>query len=218
VTPPHPDAGGAPEPTPAAEAEPLLGPLLEALLQVRTRPAGCAFDQAVAGAVAAGRLAPELAHELRFWQRAAEHEVTDYLLAVLPAVLPVALAAVAAATDHAAATADAAAAVWAAQHAERGRPSAMPARQEIMDQRPDAPEATQAVVSAPDVIVMQATMEPHPADAVDHEDAVDQDAADQDAVDQDAADQEVADDDVGPTIANPHARRRMFVAGLTSSA
>jgi hypothetical protein len=162
-------------------ADRLLGPLLDALLAARTHPGADAFDQAVAAAVEAGTLTADLGHQLRHWQRASVHEVTDYVRTVLPSVLPGALAAVTAAEDDATYGAASAAQAWSGAH----EPAPV-----------DVPAPAQAVLSAPDVIVLPDTAEDLDA-PVDPPDAPDQ------------ADEE---------LSRHHARRRLFVAGLTSTA
>jgi hypothetical protein len=163
-------------------AQHLIGPLVEALLAARTQPSAEHFDQVLTSAVTAGQLPAELARELRYWQRASVHEITDHFRAVLP-VLPAALAAVDAAAAEAAGAATAAGDVWAARPVDRAEPTSP----EIHGTA-NSPDATEAVPSAPDVIVLPAA--------------------------QDAQ----ADTDVSPAVDTEHVRRRMFVAGLTSTA
>ena len=170
-------------------ADRVLGPLLDALLAARTQPAADQFDDAVASAVATGTLPADLARQLRYWQRASVHEVTDHVRTVLPMVLPAALAAVTTAADDAAVGATSAADVWSGRHDD---PPAEPREDGVLTAA-DVPATAQAVLSAPDVIVLPATAgDPvHPLDDIDE-----------------------ADED----RSRHHARRRLFVAGLTSTA
>ena len=152
----------------------------------------------LADAVAAGTLPADLARQLRYWQRASVHEVTDYVRTVLPTVLPGALAAVATADEDAATAASSAHDVWSGCTWRQLRRLAEPAQEEQPDVQPvaDVPATTQAVLSGPDMIVLPAATDElaDPADSPDDPDEADEDRS------------------------RHHARRRLFVAGLTSTA
>lgn len=182
--------------------EALVRGLLEPLLDARRQPATEHFDEALAGALAAGRITPELARELRFWQRASVHEVTDHVRTVVPAVLPAALSAVADSGLE-------------ADEAAAGALDAWAARQEAAPPRSGAEE--QPVAPAGEVASGEvAWAEPAEPQAAEPQARL------------------AADDDQqpGPTVIeapastppqdgaamSPHQRRRLFVAGLTSTA
>ncbi len=108
------------QPTAPGDPAAVLARLIEPLLDSGSGPAGTRFDDLVAAAVADGTLSAELARELRYWQRASVHEVNDHVLTVLPAVLPVALEAVRSAHADAAEAVAAAEAAWHSRHLPTG--------------------------------------------------------------------------------------------------
>jgi hypothetical protein len=175
----------------------LLGPLLDALLAARTQPAADQFDDLVAASVAAGTLPPDLARQLRYWQRASVHEVCDHVRTVLPAVLPTALAAVTASAEEASAGATSAAQVWSGRNDEPPAPPVEDVGPAVLTPT-HVPATPQAVLSGPDVIVLPATAD-DPVRPLEDTDLRDTDEADEDR-------------------SRQHARRRLFVAGLTSTA
>ena len=208
--------------------EALVRGLLEPLLDARRQPATEHFDEALAAALAAGRLTPELARELRFWQRASVHEVTDHVRTVVPAVLPVALTAVAEAGLE-------------ADQAAAGALVAWDARREVAPLVDDDPVARPTEAMYGDTAAMR---EGRTADAT----AADQTGPDEDsdtssklAPDPASDDASASDSGPGPSdddqgrgpghpetpvstspqdgaAMSPHVRRRLFVAGLTSTA
>ena len=188
-----PDRGHGP-------AHDLVRGLLEPLLEARTRPAGEQFDRAVAAALGSGRITAELARELRFWQRASVHEIEDQVRSVLPAVLPTALAALARAADEACAATDSARDAWAARSTSG---SAEPVSGEPVSAEPATTEAATADAD---------TAEPDSADPVSADDSAESSADDNTSNEGQAP----AAHDGAAT--NPHLRRRLFVAGLTSTA
>ena len=171
--------------------EGLVRRLLEPLLDARQHPATDQFDEVLAVAVGAGRMTPELARELRFWQRASVHEVSDHVRTVVPAVLPAALAAVAESDRDAA-------------EAAAGARDAWDARQQPSPAVDDAQVSPAAPASDP-------VADPATAERGEAED----DPGDQG---EPPAETPLSTPPQDGAAMSPHARRRLFVAGLTSTA
>jgi hypothetical protein len=192
---------------PVEVSAPLVAAVVAALLDARPTAALGRFDERLAAAAAAGRVDAELAAELRFWQRSSVLEVIDHMRSVLPAVLPVAIDATAESDRQATGAAASAAGAW--QHRTDNPAAQLPADAELTDAQPTDAEPTDA--------------EPTDAEPTDAEPAEPATTAavpwagntqppPPPATEPPAAGQDAA------SVSNPHARRRLFVAGLTGTA
>jgi hypothetical protein len=185
----------------------LVRTLLEPLLDARRQPATDQFDAVLASALGAGRITPELARQLRFWQRASVHEVTDHVRTVVPAVLPAALSALAEADRDATEAAAGAMAAWVAGHE-----AAPAADDEPVDAAtPDEVAAEDAGVAAELSPEVSPELSPEPSPEVAPEAAAV-------PIGDAAAEAPLSTPPQDGVAMSPHARRRLFVAGLTSTA